>query len=182
MTEQQAPRPQPEPEPCRHQWHPFTRDDVPDGQAVRTCAFCGRPNWDDIDALIEAAAADAVHDITEDARSLTKARITLDQIALAPDNTWLHARIGRPVIVRNPTDRDMWQGTLHAIHDEPTVVIDQGCGQRVTLPQALEIEDAPPPEIGDVDDRLLWVLHRAMDEWGPAGVADVAARMAGRPT
>jgi len=33
--------------------------------------------------------------------------------------------------------------------------------------------------IKDVDPTLLWLLRRAGDEWGPLGVAKVAARMAG---
>jgi hypothetical protein len=33
-------------------------------------------------------------------------------------------------------------------------------------------------EIGDVNERLLWILRRAGDEWGPAGVARAAALLA----
>jgi len=30
----------------------------------------------------------------------------------------------------------------------------------------------------EIDERLLWLLRRAGDEWGPAGVAKAAARLA----
>ena len=33
------------------------------------------------------------------------------------------------------------------------------------------------PEINDIDERLLWLLRRAGDEWGPLGVALAAQRL-----
>lgn len=34
---------------------------------------------------------------------------------------------------------------------------------------------------GTVDERLLWILHRAIDEWGARSVARVACELAGLP-
>lgn len=36
-----------------------------------------------------------------------------------------------------------------------------------------------PLELTDVDDRLAWLLRKAADEWGPTGVAQTAAKLAG---
>ena len=84
-----------------------------------------------------------------------------------------NARMGQSFIVHvNP---DMLAGELNyrrlARH-----------GDGLPRPSIVDVPDTPDPEPGpdltDIDPTLLWLLRRAGDEWGPAGVARAATKLA----
>lgn len=84
----------------------------------------------------------------------------------------LMALLGRRVTVTNPNAGRAWTGKLVAVADDPSVVIDQDRGPRMTLPQFFTItpaDDAPPetatrPSPVDHGRRIHAVIFNAVTE------------------